>query len=82
MRKGDLVRFKILPVIIARGGTFGFDETEQWAIGLLVEYHTWEKIATILHKGLLYRVRASEVEKAGKKDIEREKNLYNNETCL
>jgi hypothetical protein len=39
-----------------------------WKIGLLVEYHTWEKIATILCDGEVFRVHAGEVEKAGKKD--------------
>ncbi len=43
----------------------------EWKIGLLIEYHTWEKIATILCEGKVYRVRASEVEKAGKRDFEK-----------
>ena len=68
MKNGDLVRFKKLPVIIAQGGTFGFDDSDQWVVGLLLEYHTWEKIATILYEGEVYRVRASDVQKAGKKD--------------
>ena len=68
MRAGDLVRFKLLPVIIARGGTFGFDDRSVWAIGLLVEYHTWEKIASVLYEGEVYRIRAADVQKAGKKD--------------
>jgi hypothetical protein len=37
-------------------------------IGLLVEYHTWEKIATVLYAGKLVRVRAEDVTKSGKKD--------------
>tara|TARA_E500000331_G_scaffold350488_1_gene395465 strand:- start:2572 stop:2787 length:216 start_codon:yes stop_codon:yes gene_type:complete len=42
-----------------------------WKLGLLVEYHSWEKIATVLCEGKLLRIHASEVEKAGKKDYER-----------
>ena len=44
-------------------------ETE-WKIGLLVEYHTWEKVATILHNGKILRIHADRVQKAGKKDLE------------
>jgi len=84
MRKGDLVRFKKLPIIIQSGGAFGFDDTEGSAIGLLVEYQTWEKIATVLYEGEIYRIRAEDVEKAGKKDIERHErqNKLTNEVCL
>ena len=39
-------------------------------MGLLVEYNTWEKVATVFYKGKLIRVRAGEVEKAGRKDSE------------
>ena len=38
------------------------------ALGLLIEYHTWEKVATILCQGKLMRVAADHIEKAGKKD--------------
>ena len=40
MRAGDLVRFKY------SGG-----DAEGWKVGLLKEYHTWEKIATIIYEG-------------------------------
>ena len=46
MRAGDLVRFKT-------------DLAEEWKVGLLKEYHTWEKIATIIYSGKEYSVRAS-----------------------
>jgi hypothetical protein len=42
----------------------------EWHIGLLVEYRTWEKVATILYEGELHRIHASEVEKAGRRDFE------------
>ena len=48
MRAGDLVRFKYT----------GSDD-EDWKIGLLVWYRTWEKIASILFEGKIRRVRAS-----------------------
>ena len=48
MRAGDLVRFKYT------GG-----DAEGWKIGLLKEYHTWEKVATILFEGKEIRVAAS-----------------------
>ncbi len=69
MKKGDLVRF-------AMWGEF--DHNTDWHmrvdkphIGLLIEYDTLMKQATILYKGELYtKVRAQLVEKAGKKDVD------------
>lgn len=58
MRPGDLVRF--WKGFQHRGG--------KAYLGLLIEYHTWEKIATVLYNGETYRIRAENVEKAGKKD--------------
>ena len=51
MRAADLVRFKYTGA-----------HAEEWKIGLLKEYHTWEKVATIIYNGKEYRVRASLVE--------------------
>ena len=42
---------------------------EEWRLGLLVEYYNWEKIATIMYEGNLYRIPASNVQKSGKKDL-------------
>jgi len=39
-----------------------------WTLGLLVEYHTWEKIATVLYEGKLLRIGADRVQKAGVTD--------------
>ncbi len=61
MKTGDMVRFK------TKRASF-FSRYETWKIGLLVEYHTWEKVATILYDGKVIRVHASDVQKAGKKD--------------
>ena len=57
MKAGDMVRFW------RHSGDGPF-------IGLLVEYHTWEKVARILHEGEIISVRAEQAQKAGKKDAE------------
>ena len=41
-----------------------------WLVGLLIEYHSWEKMATIMYKGEIIRVQARLAEKAGAKDFE------------
>ena len=61
MKAGDLVRFWRM------GRPPGQAEV---AIGLLVEYHPWEKVARILYKGEIIITRGENVEKAGKKDFE------------
>ena len=43
-------------------------ESEEWRIGLLVEYRPWEKVGTVLYERKIYRVRAENIQKAGKKD--------------
>jgi len=48
--------------------TVVFDE---WRIGLLLEYHTWEKVGTVLYEGNIYRIRAENIQKAGKKDADK-----------
>ena len=62
MKTGDLVRFRKG----VRNRMIATDE--KWKVGLLLEYHTWEKIGTILYEGNIYRVRAENIQKAGKKD--------------
>ncbi len=64
MKAGDLVRFRKNKA--PRKSTN--DWIWEWKIGLLVEYHSWEKIATILYGGLLIRVSATDVTNAGRKD--------------
>jgi hypothetical protein len=58
MRPGDLVRFK-----------YSAADAEGWKVGLLVEYHTWEKIATIIYEGSEFRVMAAlaQIHKAAKR---------------
>ena len=63
MKNGDIVRFRL--------HHHGVDyHRPKRNIGLLVEYNSWEKIATVLYKGEVLRVRAEDVEKAGRKDFE------------
>mgnify|MGYP001258583597 FL=1 len=66
MKTGDLVRFKRL-------GTSPRPDSEEWRIGLLLEYHSWEKVGTVLYESNIYRVRAENIQKAGKKDADRAK---------
>ena len=46
------------------------EELSEWRIGLLVKYESWEKVASVLYKGEMLRIRAQYVTKAGKKDYE------------
>ncbi len=61
MKAGDIVRFKSAAIDLVNSPL-------RWRHGLLIEYNTWEKIATILWRGQLLRCSAEQVEKAGKKD--------------
>ena len=63
MKAGDMVRFR--DVVNQRT-----QELTDWKLGLLIEYHSWEKIATILYNGEVRRMRAEYVTKAGRKDYE------------
>ena len=65
MKKGDLVRAKIYQVRPRTSSDIGIWSTK---LGILVEYQKWEKVATVLVEGELLRIRAEDVEKAGKKD--------------
>tara|TARA_R110001583_G_scaffold12612_7_gene55834 strand:- start:12286 stop:12495 length:210 start_codon:yes stop_codon:yes gene_type:complete len=65
MKSGDLVRFTRPEFPLKEPNHCSIWQHE---IGLLVEYKTWEKIATVLIHGKLERIRASELSKAGKKD--------------
>ena len=65
MRAGDLVRVKKYIVRPQSPSDCGVWKV---TLGILVEYKKWEKVATVLAGGELYRVRAEYVEKAGKKD--------------
>jgi hypothetical protein len=56
MRAGDLVRFR---EVLEHGyGLHRPTVYTEWKIGLLKQYHTWEKIATIIYEGKEIRVRA------------------------
>ena len=69
MKAGDMVRFEAPHWL----GGAGLPEVERpRLVGLLVEYHTWEKMTTIMYEGKIIRVQARLVEKAGKKDFDHE----------
>lgn len=59
MKAGDLVRFK---------HSYEMYKNNTWDIGILIEYEKWEKVATILFNGTLWRIRAHDIQKAGKAD--------------
>ena len=67
MKAGDLVRFRAPHWL----GGAGLEESQKpWLIGLLVEYHKWEKIATIMHENELLRIAARHVQKYGRRYLE------------
>ena len=55
MKAGDIVRFHT---------EHRMTEKINWKIGLLVEYHTWEKVARILYDGKIIAVHASKAQLA------------------
>ena len=65
MRSGDLIRFR--EILEHGSGLHRPTVYSTWKVGLLKEYHTWEKIATILYEGGLLRVTARDVQKFGKR---------------
>ena len=73
MKPGDLVRFKMERYERLKPEHCGIWDMK---IGILLEYHSWEKVASVFCDGKVYRVHGSEVQKAGKKDEER----YNSES--
>ena len=44
--------------------------TEKWEVGLLIEYHKWEKIATVLFNDQLLRLPARDVQQFGRRYLE------------
>ena len=51
-------------------------ELSDWRYGVLIEYKSWEKIATVLCEGEVLRLRAEYVTKAGRKDILRYRSSH------
>lgn len=62
MKSGDMVRFRL-------SSNYLEPHKPKRLLGLLVEYSALEKIATIMYEGEIIRLRAADVEKAGKKDF-------------
>ena len=63
MKAGDWVRF--CPSVSTKENIgHGTKTVVEWNHGLLVEYHTWEKVARILYDGKIISVHASDVQLA------------------
>ena len=60
MKRGDLVKFWF-------GSRLTGAEPKQ-VIGVIVRYNTWEKVCTVLYGEEFFRIRAENLQKAGKKD--------------
>ena len=69
MKAGDLVRFKSIGA--GKHDDPPYSHDGEWRIGILVKYETWEKVGTVLYMRTLHRVRAENIQKAGKKDESR-----------
>ena len=65
MKAGDLVRVTIKDI-----SCHNRPHKIVYKLGLLIEYHTWEKIATVLIDGERKRFRAENVTRAGRRDQE------------
>ncbi|MBC8410909.1 MAG: hypothetical protein H8E12_19665 [Rhodobacteraceae bacterium] len=66
MKPGDMVRIRFTKLLNSKFGG-PHEHEEWWEEGcILVEYHTWEKIATVLHNGEIKRVEISDVQLASR----------------
>ena len=73
MKDGDLVRFRAPYWMGSKSlAVVGELKGSTWLMGLLVEYQAWEKIATIMYEGNILRIPARDVEKCGKKGVQRD----------
>ena len=59
MKVGDIVRFHTEPEFWEKRSA-----DIKWKHGLLIRYHTWEKIAKILYEGTIISVRAENTQLA------------------
>ena len=69
MKPGDMVRFARWDEIV---DIDNWSTTPKNHVGILVEYDTLMKTATLLYEGEVQSHRAQLVEKAGKKDFEKQ----------
>jgi len=67
MKAGDMVRFRAPHWL---GGAGLKEANRPWLTGLLIEYHKWEKIATVLYDDALLRLAARDVEKYGRRCLD------------
>ena len=69
VKAGDLVRFRAPHFVRMVDSVTGTEGQDKNALGLLIEYNTWEKVATVMYKGNLLRIAARDVEKFGKRGL-------------
>ena len=62
MKTGDMVRFRKLEYYSDLAGP-----EEKWEIGLLIEFHKREKMATVLFNDDLLKLSVNDVQKYGKR---------------
>ena len=46
------------------------EDQRPWLVGLLIEYHKWEKIATIMYDDKLIRIPARNTQQVGRRYLE------------
>lgn len=63
MKTGDWVRF-CRGSAERKSNSIGVEFPVDWKEGLLIEYHTWEKVARILYEGKIVSIHASDVQLA------------------
>ena len=68
MKARDMVRFRRPPGNVYDAPRHGGNA--MWLLGLLIEYHSWEKIATVLYNDELLRLPARDVQKFGRRYLE------------
>ena len=74
MQQGDMVRFakwEELSTSVVSGNTKKWHLAPKDHLGVLVEYDKLMGTAHVLHDGVIHKIRAVFVEKAGKRDYEK-----------
>jgi hypothetical protein len=64
MKAGDLIRFRAPHWL---GGAGLKESNRPWLTGLLIEYHKWEKMATVLYDDKVFRIAGRDVQKYGRR---------------
>jgi len=72
MKAGDIVRFRRHDWGNSDFSPSAKEAKEIWEVGLLIEYHKWEKIATVLYDNAILRLAARDVQKFGRRYLDEE----------